>query len=74
MNWKDFDSGEIDVTNINGFYGAYINSCEDCELFVTPTDPKRGTYCVRAQGFVFQHTPACKDFSKRKDKTNEQQN
>ena len=56
---------------VNGLYGAHINACEDWELFVTPTDPIRGTYCVRAQGFVFQHTPACKDFSKRKEKTNE---
>lgn len=54
-----------------GFYGAHINTCEDCELFVTPTDPTRGTYCVRAQGFVCQHNPACEGFAKRKEETDD---
>lgn len=67
-NWNEFISKLIEI---NSFYGAHTNTCEDCELFVTPTDPTRGTYCVRAQGFVFQHNPACKDFAKRKEETDD---
>lgn len=133
MNWKDFNSGEIDITNVGqaltdircpecgnfifmdttkvltsyppqysywcncgwsgtsyrswlkerpykvvvgfnaepGFYGAYANTCEDCELFVTLTNSIRGAYCLRAQGWVLPHNPACEDFAKRKEETDE---
>lgn len=57
-----FEKDVINVKNVNGLYGAHVNTCEDCELFATPTEPIRGIYCARAQRFVCQHNPACKDF------------